>query len=267
MRLTRRAVFLAVVVLTASANFTLLVLALLYDRHVPYDWNAYAEAARRFGGSDLYVWGGEYYFRYAPISAPLLGAITGLGIGAWRVFQIVATLAFPSRVLTLLVLVSYPFFFDVNTGNLMIFVALTGFWAMRGNRIATGVYLALTVLIPRPLMLPLAVWILWKRPEWRVPFALLVTVVIISTVATGHAAAWPNALLAATDDVMNPFNFGPTGIVGPVWLLLGIPLAAWLTYRGHVGWASLAISPYLLPYYYLMLVLEWRRPHPDTTHV
>jgi hypothetical protein len=35
-----------------------------------------------------------------------------------------------------------------------------------------------------------------------------------------------------------------------------VPLAAWLTLRGKLGWASLAISPYLLPYYFQMLGLE-----------
>ena len=155
-----------------------------------------------------------------------------------------------------MVLVSYPFFFDVSSGNLMVFVLLAGTWAIRGNRVAIAAYLLLAVLIPRPLTLPLAAWLLWKRPAWRLPAALVVLGVMASTAALGYGSAWADALTRSAGDVRNVFNLGPTGFIGPAWLLVGIPLGVWLTFRGRLGWASLAISPYLLPYYYLMLGLE-----------
>lgn len=256
LRLVLLALGLGTIVLVAAVNFTFLILALVYGRHVPIDWDAYAEAYRRFGDENLYSWSGEYYFRYAPIAAPLLGFWTTFGIGAWRAAQIAVTLMLPSRWLTLLVLISYPFFFDVNTGNLMIFILVAGVWTVRGNSVATAAFLLLTALVPRPLMLPLAAWVLWKRPQWRLPALLLVLFVVITTVMTGYATAWPAALLAASGDITNPFNFGPTAFVGLGWMIVGVPLAIWFTYRGHLGWASIVISPYLLPYYYLMLGLE-----------
>jgi len=51
---------------------------------------------------------------------------------------------------------------------------------------------------------------------------------------------------------------GPPAWLGSAWLLIGVPLGAWLTWRGRVGWAGLAISPYWLMPYYLMLLLELR---------
>jgi hypothetical protein len=48
--------------------------------------------------------------------------------------------------------------------------------------------------------------------------------------------------------------------MGQWWLVVGIPLAAWLTVRGRVGWAALAASPDWLPYYLLMPILELATP-------
>lgn len=41
-----------------------------------------------------------------------------------------------------------------------------------------------------------------------------------------------------------------------VWVPIGLALAAWLTWKGRLGYASLAASPYWLPYYLLFALLE-----------
>jgi hypothetical protein len=52
---------------------------------------------------------------------------------------------------------------------------------------------------------------------------------------------------------------GGWSIDTPLWLsLLLLPVAGWLTYRGRLGLASLAVTPYILPSYLLMLALEAR---------
>ena len=61
-------------------------------------------------------------------------------------------------------------------------------------------------------------------------------------------------------DVANTFNLSPSRFVGAWWMLIGLPLGAWLVLRGRIGWASMAISPYLLPYWVQMLGLELVRP-------
>ena len=120
------------------------------------------------------------------------------------------------------------------------------------------------LLIPRPLMIPVAVWLIWKRPEWRLPFATALVVHGVAVLALGWAGDWGTAMLAAGEDVAIPSNVGPSRFIGTIpWLVVGLPLAVWLTWKGRVGLASLAASPYWLPYYLLMLALDWihwRRP-------
>lgn len=82
-----------------------------------------------------------------------------------------------------------------------------------------------------------------------------------------HGPNWISSLAQlGPDEIANDFNLSPSRFIGLAWLVVGVPLAAWLTLRGRLGWASLAVSPYLLPYYVQMLGLELvepRSPQPD----
>lgn len=55
------------------------------------------------------------------------------------------------------------------------------------------------------------------------------------------------------------FDIGPRALLGPVWLLIGLPFRAWLTYRHHPGWAGLFVSPYVLYGYLLWPLMELGR--------
>jgi len=262
--LLRRAVIYAVIILAVVGNLIGLA-TIVIDHERAFDWDVYVEAARRFPLGTLYDWHQPYFYRYAPQLAPVLGAITWIGLPAWRIAHFLALAALPSRRLALLLLVSYPFWFDVNTGNLMIFVFLAAAWAYRGNNVATGVYLVLCVLVPRPIMLPLLAWILWQRPAWRIPFVGIAAVGLLTAVSTGYLPEWLGSLFrSGADEIGNDFNLSPSQFIGAWWLVIGVPLAAWLTYRGRLGWASMAISPYLLPYYVQMLGLELVPRYPDS---
>ena len=52
-----------------------------------------------------------------------------------------------------------------------------------------------------------------------------------------------------------PADVGPARIIGAVWVPCGVALAALLTWKGRLGLASLAASPYWVPYYGVMLRL------------
>jgi len=267
--LVRLAVIGASLVLALAANVVGLA-TIVVDHQRAFDWDNYVEAARRFPLGTLYDWQHPYSYHYAPQLAPILGVLSGAGIIAWRVAHFAALAVLPSRRLALLLLVSYPFWFDVNTGNLMVFVLLAAAWAYRGNGWATGAYLALCVLIPRPIMLPLLAWLLWQRPAWRWPFAGMAVLVVLTAIPTGYLPDWMGSFVdSGVKDVANDFNLSPSRFIGPAWLVIGLPLAFWLTIRGRLGWASMAISPYLLPYWVQMLGLELVRPgsRPDTQHV
>ena len=146
----------------------------------------------------------------------------------------------------------------------MVFILLAAAWALTGSRLATGAYLIMAILIPRPLMLPVAAWLLWKRPEWRLPFAAAVAAHALAVLAIGWGPEWIGTIIAAGRDADLPSNVGPSRFVGTLpWLVIGLPLAAWLTRRGRVGLASIAASPYWLPYYLIMPLLELVRPRRE----
>ncbi|MBA2632983.1 MAG: hypothetical protein H0U86_08310 [Chloroflexi bacterium] len=221
------------------------------------DWVQYLDASRRVTEGDLYVQTGDYGWRYSPIAAYAFGIIGIIGTAAWRLIHIAAAVAMPRLLLAVVTLVSWPLWYDIETGNTVVFFLLAGAWALTGSRLATGAYFVGLLLIPRPLMLPLAVWLLWKRPEWRLPVLGLFVIHGAAVLATGWADEWIAELIATPASIyISSTNVGPSRFVGLAWLIVGLPLGAWLTWKGRLGWASLAVSPYLLPYYLLMGLLE-----------
>jgi hypothetical protein len=238
---------------------------LLVDGYA-FDWTNFQRAAQRVPDPILYQFAEPYAFRYSPIAAWLFGLIAPIGLTAWRLAHLAALVALRDWRLIALVLISYPFWFDVETGNLLTFVAVAGVAALRGSQTGAGLYLALFLLVPRPLALPLTVWLLWQRPEWRIPFAAMFLAQAAVVAALGLAGPWLAALVSSSSEFRADLNLGPTAVIGFWWLVIAIPLAAWLTWRGRLGLASMAASPYWLPYYFLMLLLElvpkYQRPVP-----
>ena len=262
-----RLVLIAVVAgLVAAVNLYLAArsVGLILGGAPPVDWQQYVEASRRIiAGGDLYEVSATYGFHYSPLIAYLFAPLSVLGAFGWRLLHIAAALALPSWPMRILALLAWPFWYDVETGNVMVFVLLAAAWALNGSRFATAAFLAMTLLIPRPLMLPLAAWLLWQRPEWRIPFAAAFVAHAVAVVALGWGAEWLAALLAAGEDVGIASNVGPSRFTGTIpWLIVGIPLALLLIWKRRLGLASLAVSPYWLPYYLLMPLLELTSPAP-----
>lgn len=221
------------------------------------DWLQFVEGGRRVFTTDLYESSDTYGFRYSPVAGYLFAVIGGIGTTAWRLLHVVAAFALPNWPMRLVTLASWPFWYDVETGNVLVFVLLAAAWAVRGSRAGAIGFFAIMLLFPRPLMLPIATWLLWKQPSSRIPFVMLTVGHLVAVLASGWAFAWLDRLLALGHEAGSPNNLGPSRLLGAAWLLIGIPLAAFLTWKGRLGWASLAAShPYVLPYYLLMLVLE-----------
>lgn len=262
--LTRRSVLVVVVVaILAVPNAMLLgeTFGFIASRHYVLDWWLFSEAVERIGSGRMYDWGapgqfGDVYdYRYSPLFAYVMVPFTWLGLTIWRVLHLAALLLLP-RKLAFVALLAWPFWHDLAHANVMIFAAVTGFLALRGSRWATAAYLVIALLVPRPLYVPLLVWIAWKRPEWRLPMLAMGTVYGALTLATGEAFAFLASLTRGTELMALQYNWGPTAWVGPVWLLAGIPIGAFLTWKGRIGWAALAGSPHILPYYLMVLLWE-----------
>lgn len=258
------AALLTVAAALSLYSITPLVEAVLTGYYA-FDWVNLTEAAERLDDGTVYQFGEVYAYRWSPVAAWILGFVTLTPLWLWQVLHVAVLPLLRSWWLVAACLITFPLWFDIQTGNLMVFIAVTGFWAIRGNGPATALFLVLTLLIPRPLMIPLVVSILWNRPVWRLPFLLLFAAHAVLVVASGYGMEWLAALLAVGPELTSDFNYGPSGFIGLWWIPIGLALAVWLTWRGRLGLASLAISPYWLPYYFLMLLLEAApgQPAPD----
>lgn len=256
-RLGRRVAWGGVGVMTLMSVATIVS---AIAQHNPADWRVLAAAAERAGTPALYVQWDTGAFRYSPLYAWMLMPLGWLGPVGWTGMHVLAAFAFGSWRITAVVLISWPFWFDATSGNVLIFVVLAAWWALHGSRLATLSYFALTLLMPRPLMLPVAAWLLWQRPDTRLPFGALFLLHAGLVVWTGLADEWLGALASGGDMLDHKWNVGPSQFIGAAWLPAGLALATWLSWRGRVGLASLAISPYMLPYYYLFGLLEIRDP-------
>jgi hypothetical protein len=258
-RLPRPVLAAILTVAAALSLYSILpVIEAVFTGYYAFDWVNFVEAGARLGRDDLYEIDDPYAFRWSPMAAAILGVVTLLPLWLWQVLHVAVLPMLRSWWLVAACLVTYPLWFDIQTGNIMIFVAVTGFWALRENRLATALFLGLTVLVPRPLMIPLAAWILWHRPAWRIPFILFFAAHTMLVLASGYATEWISALLTVETEFTSDFNYGPSRLIGLTWVPIGIGLAAWMTWRNRLGLASLAISPYWLPYYFLILLLEYR---------
>lgn len=221
------------------------------------DWVQYVASAERFRDPPaLYAVTSDYAYHYSPFLAPAFGLVAPIGTLGWRLLHLIAVGALPTWPMRIVAVLSWPFWFDVETGNILIFVVVLAAWAIRGHRFAALGYLLLLILVPRPLMVPVGIWLLWQRSELRLPFAVLLIAHSAAVLIGGWGPDWFHALQASSGDVLNPSNIGPSRLIGGWWLVIGLPMAAYLTLRGRLGLAGLAASLYWLPYYLLMLILE-----------
>ncbi len=194
------------------------------------------------------------YFFTLPLTLPVWWALHFAAVALLRDWKLIA-----------LVATSWPFWFEIDVGNAVTFTAVAGYFALRGSRAGELAWFALALLVPRPLVIPLTVWLLWKRPHTRLPALVLLIASIAGAALTGYGGEWVARLLESGGDVANFWNLAPSRFIGYLWWPAAFALGAWFTLRGRLGLASLAISPYILPYYGLMLLLEAvpRRPrHP-----
>ena len=202
----------------------------------------------------------ENSYLWSPLAVPILRLVIPLGIGFWYALHVVALLLIRPWPMAGLVAVSWPFWYDMASGNVGIFVFVAAWWAVKGNRFGIVAFLALALLIPRPLMLPVVAWALWREPWTRIPFVAAAIAHVGIVAGMGLLDDWLLRLAEASGtERLQPANLSPSRwLPYPLWAAIFLPLAAWLTYRGRLGLASLAISPYIFPLYLLMGFLELR---------
>jgi hypothetical protein len=227
------------------------------------DWELFRDAGRLIAsGQSPYdarveACGNVCAFRHSPLVAWFYAI--PFGIEWFRAAQVASLILLPP-VLGLAVLATWAFWADVAMGQTITFAFVLAVIALRGSRWAGVAFLVYVTLMPRPLMLPVAAWLLWKQPGVRVPFLAISVIHLGLVMWMGWAGTWVMSLLTATGDMALPVNYSPSRWLGLWWILVGVPLALWLFRRGQLGLASLALSPYLFPYYLLMGLTPPQQP-------
>ena len=223
----------------------------------PTDWLIMERAARLAGSAELYNTAGSATFVWSPVAAYPLILLAPLGYGLFTALHFALALAFPTWPLRIAVLLSWPFWTDVAAGNILTLIFLVTVYALRGHHWAIGTWFALALLIPRPLLVPIGLYLLWTHREWWWPFAAMFVGHALLVWWTGLGPEWIGTLLAVGSELQEaPENIGPSRFVGYWWLVIGLPLAGWLAWKGRLGWAGLALSPYVWSYY-LFWILPW----------
>jgi hypothetical protein len=223
------------------------------------DWQLWMDAGSRMAaGSSPYVGtvSSVSDFRWSPIAALLAVPVSYIGVVGWYLLHVAVLGLLRDWRLILLTAISWPFWVDLRTGNLLTFAFVLAVVALRGSRFGMALYLGLFLLVPRPVMAPVALWLLWRRPETRIPFVLAGLAELGIAAAMGELRPWLGALLGSSGDVTNPINYAPSRFVGLAWSVVALPIAVLAFFRGRLGLASLAASPYVFPYYLLFAFLE-----------
>jgi hypothetical protein len=246
--------------LYALANVPLIVVGI---GGAAIDWTLFADAPAAFFRGDLYA-PSDVRFVWSPIAALILAAFVPFGYVGWVALHIAVVALLANPTLILLVALSGGFWVDLAFGNTVTFVFVAGVLALRGNKLAGLASVALFVLMPRPIQVPLIAWLLWRNPSWRLPGLAIISAHLAAVLATGYGPDWIASMQAIGPQQMAPeINWGPTALIGYWWFIVGLPVGIWLAFRGYVGLAGLALSPYILPHYAIMTLLDWKSAMPD----
>lgn len=220
------------------------------------DWRIFDEASRLANPYD------HSAYRWSPVALWIMTPIVALGFPGWVGLQIMVLAFLRNWWLIAAFLLAPPFWDDVLKGNSMTFVAVAGILALNGSRAGTIATFVLAMLIPRPLILPLLAFLLWKQP-WSLRWflALFVSHALL-VLASGHADDYIMRLLVSGPAEMVRTDLPKLPMMewlGTWWLPIGAILAAVLTRYGLPGLAGIAMTPYWIGNYGLILLLELRR--------
>ena len=224
------------------------------------DWQLWLTVPDMLARGDLY---GDplHQFVWSPVAAWLMAGVIQLGYWTWFALHVAAVFVIRSWSLIGLTFLTWPFWHDTAEGNVMTFIFVSGALALGGSRVGTLIYLVLLVLMPRPVQVPLALWLLWRMPEVRWPFAALFVGHFAVVLASGYGTDWIEAVRAYGTGGAMVNTIGPPRWLGFAWLVIGIPLGLWLWRQGRLGLAGIALSPYWLPGYLLMWLIEFVPRH------
>jgi hypothetical protein len=247
-----------------AANAVLMIYAwqgLLFGPTPPPDWQGLVLAAERVArGMDPFV-AQELAYRWSPLAAWVMIPFAASGLLVWQVLHL-AVLALLPRRLILASLACFALWVDVAMGNVIVFGFVLAYLALTGRRSGVFAFTIFALLVPRPLYIPILLWLWLRQPDSRgLMFGTAIALAVL-TLATGYASSWIDVLASSGSDITNATNVAPSRLIGYAWVPFGILGAAWAFRRGWIGLACVLASPYWLPYYFLMGLLDLREREP-----
>lgn len=217
------------------------------------DWEVWRALPAAIGSGTMYQTDTQIPFVWSPVAAYLMAGVALIGYWPWVAVHVVALwfLRF-SPWLMVMAAASWSFWVDTVQGSTMTFVLVAGILALRGSRPAGLIYIALCALVPRPIQLPLLLYLLWHDRSLIAPGLAIFAIHTLLVVATGYAGEWATVLLSWDETAR--------GVHWPLWaFVVSAPVAVVLTWRGWVGFAGLLISPYIIPQYWWWPLVDLSR--------
>ena len=262
----------------------------------------YQQAGQRLldDRSTLYAWTDTYTFRYSPWAAVLFTPLAPLSepvaVWAWLALKVgvVAAVAvgiarrWPGSVAPLaagMVLFFPPIWHDLALGNVSVFtVAVLWLLLVRTNGLGGVAFGLLLLLAPKPHLLPIAVWLAYRRPRDAVAALATLGAGIVAGVLVFGPELWLEWLGTFREPLGREFtaNIGFSGLLGQPGVVVGVAAAvvigaAALARRGDIGlglslMAGVVLGPYTFIHYLAGLVVvidpvlrahpRWLAPYP-----
>jgi alpha-1,2-mannosyltransferase len=262
----------------------------------------YQQAGQRLldDRSTLYAWTDTYTFRYSPWAAvlftPLAPLSEPLAVWAWLALKVgvvaVVAVGLGRRwtgearwLVTGMVLFFPPIWHDLALGNVSVFtVAVLAVLLARRDGVVGIAFGLLLLLAPKPHLLPLALWLAFRRPRDTVAAAATLGVGVVAGVLVFGPDPWLQWLGTFREPLGREFtaNIGFSGLLGQLGVVIGIAAAvvigaAALARRRDIGLglslvAGVVLGPYTFIHYLAGLVVmidpllrsrpRWLAPYP-----
>lgn len=299
--LADRSLIILAAVAFALADAVIVFIAVRGDFAIDFTC-CYQQAGQRIldDPSSLFAWTDTYTFRYSPWAAVLFAPLAGLSetaaVWVWLALKVVvvvlvaAALArrWPRDTAWLvagMVLFFPPIWHDLALGNVSVFtVAVLTVLLARRDGVGGLAFGLLLLLAPKPHLLPVALWLLLRRPRDGVAAIATMAVGALAGVLVFGPTLWLDWLGTFREPLERTFtaNIGFSGLLGPVGVVIGVVAAAVigaaaLLRRGDIGLglslvSGIVLGPYTFIHYLSGLVVvidpvlrarpRWLAPYP-----
>ncbi|MEX0631013.1 MAG: glycosyltransferase family 87 protein [Chloroflexota bacterium] len=262
----------------------------------------YQQAGQRLldDRSTLYAWTDSYTFRYSPWAAVLFTPLAPLSEAAatwtWLALKVLIAVGvavglarrWPRSAAPLIagmVLFFPPIWHDLALGNVSVFtVAVLAVLLARRDGIGGVAFGLLLLLAPKPHLLPIALWLAFRRPRDAATGLATLGVGVVAGVLVFGPDPWLNWLGTFREPLEREFtaNIGFSGLLGQPGVVIGAAAAtvigaAALARRGDIGLglslvAGMVLGPYTFIHYLAGLVIvvdpilrarpRWLAPYP-----